>query len=59
MTIFISIISISLLNAKSGSSESSTQFVWTTIPILLDQVGVSSGTRFVFTAGNHFAYIDN
>ncbi|MCW8090563.1 hypothetical protein [Alteromonas sp. ASW11-130] len=36
-----------------------TQFVWTTIAILLDQVGVTSGTHFVFITGNHFVYSNN
>lgn len=36
-----------------------TRFVWTTMSILLEQIGVASGTHFVFTAGNHYLNSNN
>ena len=47
------------LNHQPQKYGPSVQCVWTTLSILLDHVGISSGTHFVFTAGNHFVNIDN
>ena len=47
------------LNHQTKKHGPITQFVWTTMSILLKQIGVASGTHFVLTAGNHFLKNDS